>query len=326
VAGEPNVKLTGDIVASSLRRVFDDRTCRKLRQKAANSPDAAYIVSVLDVQGDTPSSNEPHIREKNRKVLASWDAYLSASEAIGMFDGQEGRDLKARLRSGKDPNFRAAMAECCAAWYLAGPNRQQLKPRPLGRTGKVLEFEFTSGGDSVYVEVKAPYSPIVDTVWVGDDSGKLENVLAAANRQFDTGVRNLLVLVPRVRIPVYQSRGQLAKALFAEPILSVPINSGIDNGGPDPVHNTTIQSGSFLMTRRANGQPFKKSGGPRFTRLSAVLTIEEFLGGESIEHRVLAAINPYAEAPISEEELAGVPILAVRDGILSWSDGESLWS
>lgn len=89
----------------------------------------------------------------------AWVDYIEAAWAGGMFDGDDGKELLARLRGVDDEGFRSAIAECFACWFFAKQLELPVSPRPQGRPGKKLEFlvQFPTG--SACVEVKAPYRP-----------------------------------------------------------------------------------------------------------------------------------------------------------------------
>jgi hypothetical protein len=127
--------------------------------------------------------------------------YLLAAFACGLFEDPHGADLRARLTGSDDENFRSAMSECLAAWYLAGRLRLRVEPRPEGRPGHPLEFVIKLSSGDINVEVKAPYRQITDDAWWGDDADLLQSVLRNANKQFEAGARNLLVIVPELRSP-----------------------------------------------------------------------------------------------------------------------------
>jgi hypothetical protein len=68
----------------------------------------------------------------------------------------------------------------------------------------------------------------------------------------------------------------------------------------------------------------KPGGGPAFTRVGAVLSIEEKLdevgGGCVMEHDVVLAHNPYATSPVPEGPWRDLPQLVRRDDHMAWTD------
>ena len=70
----------------------------------------------------------------------AWAHYLRCSFAVGMFDGKEGEDLRSRLAGRDDEQFRSAMSECFAAWFLSERLGLTVSPRPKGRQTRVLDM------------------------------------------------------------------------------------------------------------------------------------------------------------------------------------------
>lgn len=312
--------------ADVLRNVFTPEVLEKLRSQKNPTQRLLGRIDVLTANGSEPL--DPWKRERFRmlrKWKAAWDAYLTAAFAIGLFDGKNGEDLRSRLRAPDDENFRSGIAECMAAWFLAGKQRLPVRPRPIGQKGP-LEFSIKQLDGDIYAEVKAPYAPILDRVtfsW-GDDSHLLQRAIESANKQFNDGVRNLLVIVPNFRIPVHILLGQITRAFFGDMSIRIPIDTG--SGGPAGVAaNFFKPSGHLLATRLPSEKPFKPDNSPRFTRVSAILCIEEVPGVQSIEYSVLVVHNPYAQLSISEGIWGGLPQFVRRGDQMIWTDGGSPW-
>lgn len=299
-------------------------------------PEPRDRTAVLDACGAYPI--DPHDADQQRfwrALRASWEAYLSAASVCGLFDGDEGADLLARLRSADSDQFRGAIAECMCCWYLAGSMRLPLEPRPEGRGNRRLEFRSPRDGGDLLFEVKAPYVPPATGAWVGDDAPVLQAALDAANRQFDKGMKNVLVIVPEVRIPIYSSRRQLVRAFIAEDVIRMDLHR--EQGMfVNPRRDLDVR-GRFTRLWRDRG--FLS---PRFRRVSLVLSLERRVIDRAmyddsvfrqrfdlpntivIEHVVLAVHNPYTVAPIDREVFSHVPQLIVEQGILQWTDGAKL--
>jgi len=287
----------------------------KLRGVQNPSQLLKFRLRVLDTQGLATNHDL-------RKVKAAWEAYLDTAFGIGLFDDPHGLDLRSRLTSSQDDDFRSAMAEYMAAWYLAGKLRLTLQPRPPGRRNRVLEFRVTNTEIAINVEVKAPHREITNDFWWGNDSDLFQQALETANKQFPDDVANLLVLAPQIRIPVYSQRTQLIRAFLGELVISIPIDTR--SGGPaGPERNVFKPSGHFVKKHGATLS--KVDGIPRFTRVSAVLSIEETAGAYSIEHQTFLLHNPYAKMPISEKPWEVMPQLVLRDGKILWTDGAPVW-
>lgn len=259
-----------------------------------------------------------------RSQKAAWDTYLRAAYSVGLFEGSGANDLYARLTGTDDDNFRSAMAECLAAWFLAGPLRLKVSARPLGRPGHPLELAIHLNAGDVHAEVKAPHRPVRNQTFWGDDSDLLKKSLEDANRQFSAESANLLIVVPELRIPLSSMRGQLTRALFGDLRIVIPIDTR--TGGPaGPDRLEYEPTGHFVATHRPGGRAFKPSGEPRFTRVGGVLTIEEFPTLSVVDHRALVVHNPHATRQLREDIWAEIRQFVPRDGEMIWTDGASPW-
>jgi hypothetical protein len=118
-----------------------------------------------------------------RAYKSAWEVYLFAAFACGLFDGDHGKDLRARLTGVDDDSFRSAMSECLAAWYVAGHLKLAITPRPEGRPGHPLEFAITHRDGDINVEVKAPHRAVTTTFWWGDDSDLLQGARRTRSRR-----------------------------------------------------------------------------------------------------------------------------------------------
>jgi hypothetical protein len=309
-----------------LREVFPSEVREHLWSQTNPSHALKYRLEVLAACGPAPA--DPYWRDHLRGLRnqkAAWEVYLTAGFAVGLFDNVHGNDLRARLRSPNDDNFRSAMAECMSAWFLAGKLRMSLDGRPVGRPGHPLELRIKRSEGDIYVEVKAPNREIPDhQAWVGDDSDLLQEAVESSNKQFRSDIRNLLVIVPTLRISVCTLRRQITRAFFGDIRIRVPLDTG--SGQPvGPITEEFNPSGHFLSRYLPSGRPFKLDSTPRFTRVSAVLCIEELPGVQQIEHSALIVHNPYAKLRISETLWGNLPQLAVRGDQMAWTDGASPW-
>jgi hypothetical protein len=308
-----------------LADIFAPEVFERLASRQDPSQNLQYRLDVLTASG--PVQSDPCQIErvsKLRKKRAAWDTYLTAAYAIGLFDGPSGQDLRSRLQSPDEDNFRSAISECLAAWFLAGRCRLPVEPRPIGRPRHPLELCTQHPDGEIHVEVKAPHRRVVKTVWIGDDSDLLQQALESANKQFRDDVRNLLVIVPELRISVFDHRSQITRAFFVEMTLNWLVDTATGKS-VDPVFDDFKPSGHFLETRSRTGAPFKRDLSARFTRISAVLCIEEILGEQSIEHNALVLHNPNAHLHVTEELWRGLPQLVRREGQMVWTDHAGLW-
>ncbi len=169
------------------------------------------------------------------------------------------------MRSDVDHNIRSARAECLAAWFFVAKRGVPITPRPRGRGASVLEFRAEHPAGAFNVEVKAPFVERPGKHWSGNDAGVLQARFLEAQGQFDHGTPNVLVIVPQLRISVAEHRRQFVEAFIGQHMISVPISLD-DSPAPEP-------HGFF----KPDGRLAKQWGseGPRYTRVSAVVVIEE---------------------------------------------------
>jgi hypothetical protein len=158
---------------------------------------------------------------------------LQVALDCGLLEDSHGIDLRARLTGTDDDNFLSGISECLAAWFVTRTLHLQIKPRPTGRSGRVLEFAIVLPRGDIDVEVKAPRKLTTGPQW-GDDSESVKQAIFSANRQFKPGNRNLLVIAAdqsSIRwLPDELRRRALLKALFGENVIQVPIDP--KTGGP----------------------------------------------------------------------------------------------
>lgn len=100
-----------------LKDVFPAKVRERLISKINPSQELIYRLEILKASGPDPADSSKRTKLcDHRKRKSAWEAYLFAAFAIGLFDDEDGRDLRARLASTDDNNFRSAMAECMGAW------------------------------------------------------------------------------------------------------------------------------------------------------------------------------------------------------------------
>ena len=155
----------------SLQAVFDSQVIQRWAANSSKLPSLQYRIDVVTASGPYPA--DPHLRERVRRFRAqraAWEAYLDAAFACGMFSGDEGESLRARLTGTDESNFRAAMAECMACWYLAGKFGFNVAPNPPGRNNCVLDFHVQTSTEELVAEVKAPNRDRPEDGWWADDT------------------------------------------------------------------------------------------------------------------------------------------------------------
>lgn len=304
------------VPAEPLWAIFTPEIVQKLRRVRRPTALLDFRLQVLAAGGLNSHSDTG---QALRAYKAAWEVYLLAGFACGLFEGIHGADLRARLTGTDDDNFRSAMSECLAAWYLAGKLKLPIGPRPQGRPGHPLEFVIKLPDGDVNVEVKCPHRPITTEAWWGDDSDLLQRALHTANKQFEAGARNLLVVVPQTRISIFeQFRIPIERAFIGETVIQIPIDTR--TGGPaGPTTFPFKQSGDFTRSWRAGDQSSPQYA-PRHTRVGAALFLNDYNDGPEVKHRVLIVHNPNAAAPLPADTWTGIPEFSFQSGQWRWSD------
>jgi hypothetical protein len=244
-----------------------------------------------------------------RALRAAWWMYIEHADGVGLLDN----DLRQRLTSQDDDDFRGALAECQTSWFFNC------------RLGTGLRRHAGSGGDfddgaTMRVEVKAPYVPVQSDVIHGDDSDVLAKCIKKAGEQFDESTTNLVVICPLLRTPVWMQRDQIVKACIGEWAISVPVS--LDGSEPGDAKPIFLQNGKLAKM-------FPKGGafGPDHRRVSAVATIEEKVcvkpEGWTIQHIAYVVHNPFAAVRAPESIFDDHPQLVLRDTSMSWTDMRS---
>lgn len=287
--------------------VFTPEVLSALNSRRTLSNDLRQRLRILAAGAHDDTS----FARRRRAFKSAWEAYFAAAFAIGMFEGADGKDLMNRLRGYDDAAFRGALSECLVAWYLAGKLGLPVEVRPEGMSGRPLDLVIHLADGDINVEVKASYREIPDSGFFhGDDRDLLERDLRKANSQFKKGDRNLLVLVPMLRIGIDSNwRIPLEAAFIGDTKIAVPIN--LTTG--EPVGDVSVAFFASGQLTRQGKEP------PRFTSVSAVLClVEQYENG--IEHLALMLRNPNAIAPISGDGWEGIAEFVRRDGRWQWTD------
>ena len=284
-----------------------------------------------------------------RAQKAAWERYLEAGFACRMFEGDKGSDLRGRLTGIDDDNFRSAMAECLVCWFFAGRMRLPINPSAPGREGKNLEMTVFDDDRDIGVEVKAPYRPHRDVGW-GDDSDAIEGVLEQAEKQFDKGQPNILVVVPSGRLQFCASRKPLMRALYGRSKITFLVSKKTGAAVTEP-KSEFFAEGKFFNNKRPGGKLFKpRDSMPAYQRVSALMCIEERVvesdpeaallsprGDDErreadrriaqnriwIEHEVVVLHNPFAYHPIRTDLFQEFPQCVPAESKMIWSDGHS---
>jgi len=298
-----------------LRDIFDDDVLNRLAALNGATASQRERLAVLTARDRLPET-DPRASQLRywRAKRSAWDTYVTAAAAVGIVD----EDLKQRLTGEDDDNFRGAIGECLACWYLTGVLDMLISGRGKGRPGKAPDFHVVTTSGELTAEVKAPYEePPRNATWSGDASDLVASVIDTANKQFSSDGPNLLVLVPSLTFALRDMRYQAIKAFYGEYKIVVPINRRGDK--PFESRSEFFAQGKFL----------KRWPEARFTRIGAVLSVEEkYVDRETeagehqgwIEHRALVPHNPHAPHKIPAE-LFDCPQFQEVSGGMAWSDG-----
>lgn len=320
-----------------LKEVFGSVGRVDLRDYPSASEQLRFRLDVLAASGPYPSDEDvAYDLCFLRARKAAWETYLYAAFACGMFEGTEGQDLRARLTSVDDANFRSGMSECETCWFLAGRMKLPVDPGAPGRDSKNLEMQILLADQIVGVEVKAPFRETPRTppgrarlVPAGEDSDKIERCLKAANKQFSKGGPNVLVIVPSLPRPLFTRRRPLLHAAYGQSKLTWQVNTRTGEAA-GPLTTQFFPEGKFLETKLPGGRSLKPDGFPAYRRVSALLCIEERLvekgtpSGTSVtwvDHNVLVLHNPYAYHPVSPDIWDEFPQLVPVGNHMEWTDG-----
>lgn len=262
--------------------------------------------------------------EYNRASRNAWNNYVAVASMHGFFSQSENCDLRKRLTDREDNNFRGAMAECMAAWFFLETLGWKITPRPRGQGRRELELTAMSPEGPIMVEVKAPFREQFGTMGSGNDSDLIEKTLQRANNQFASGNKNLLFLAPKLRSSLGQDRYQIIQALIGQTTIDISIKNPEVEEDPNLIkfEEPRVEFQLDGMFTRL----IKKDCSPGFTRVSAVLSVEEIFRYHDdtpyIDHTMLLVHNPYASTPLSPNTFSNVvQFQAFPDG-WRWADGQ----
>lgn len=322
--------MTTDGASDALARVYDEGALARFHEYlAVVHPDSAderdvkhvrWLVEVITASGPPPSDTWlADAMARRRASRAALDVYAGAADACGLLDA----NMVERLRSTEERNFRSARAECVTAWFLAGRLGHRVAPLVGGgRERRQLEFGATTHEGLLVVEVKASRVDVPKSGhWSGDDFKALEKDMRDASDQFGRGTRNLLVLVPQLRSPVYSDREQLEK-FIGERVMVVPVATERGVHVPSP-HPGFVPRGRFVRYGKTDKDGTRL---PAHTRVSAVMSIEcglvdDARGIPYVDHRVVVVHNPNAEQPIDPRTFGSYPqLVRVSDTEMVWTD------
>ncbi len=287
-----------------MRHIFTPHVLEQLKSTKNMTDHLNFRIDVLEASDPPPPDDLSVTRLQYLKAKkAAWETYFSAAQAIGLLDGKEGNDLIAKLRGKDGAHFYSAVAECLSCWYLASKLRLQVETKPKGRGGKMLDLLVQYNGEQFNVEVKAPFWEEDAELHLTEDSKKMNKCLKNANEQFAKECNNILFLVPKYPTILFHFRDPLIQAFYVEEGIALLMD--IKTMKPiEPSRIATRPTGSFLRNATYKGNFFKPDKSPRYTRVGAVVVLEEFYNTTQssifIDHYCLVLHNPHAIRPISQ--------------------------
>jgi hypothetical protein len=279
-----------------LTDIFTDEIIGRLRKCAANSPSAEFRCRVLSLpdkqvnqQGSAACEQQVYEQTRDR-----WNRWIARAIAAGLFQEPHGAELKSRLTGIDHDGFRSALAECMTCWALSSELGLQVQPRPSGRGGCVLEFAVQTNHAEISFEVKSPrfrgsslFGPAPEesaaALKVYSGAFAMRAALRSANRQFARARRNILVIaLPEIEkgpaaMLFERWPASLIRAFYGEP----------RDYGSIGAANQFAAQGIFLTRHR---------GVPRFTRISAVIGLEDSGCYPKLQAAVLH--NPCSQNPV----------------------------
>ncbi len=307
---------------------------QEVRNRWRNKPTEILIrrLDILNACGPYPSDHKGRCRLMHyRAIRSAWETYIYSAFACGLFEGERGKELRGRFASRDANDFRSAISECLTCWFLAAHLGLPVNGEMPGQNSKILDMRTVINNDNVGVEVKSPYrttSPH-DEVICGHDADLLACCLQEANKQFNKDIPNILIIVPELRFPVFSLRLQLITALYGQEVITCKVDKKTGAmAGPTEIKFNP--DGKFLKKHLDSGKLIKRNGRPPFTRISAVVVIEERIREHKpiwwIDHDVLIAHNPNANYPINPKTFNGYIQFKDLGGGYGWSDGKPLES
>jgi hypothetical protein len=323
------------VPADPVAAIFTRDVLDRLAALNSPTPQQSMRLRVLTTRGPLPDGAHRDLLttvQHDRALRAAWDAYLTAAFACELFEPPHGADLQQRLTGTDDDNFRSAMAECMACWFIAGKLGLKVTPRPAGAAGKIPDLCIERDDGNITVEVKAPYRAPLAPSYVGfvrDDSHVLAATVDEANKQFAKGSRNLLFIAPSLQQPFLERRDMI-KAFFGDHKIVVPLALGRPGAEPGPWRTEFVPEGKLLKPWDA--------GKPRFTRVSAVICVREgYRDSEAyrqfgatpvlpqtihVEHEWYVVHNPHCPCPVPQDIWGSCPQLIRVGDAMRWTDNE----
>ena len=310
---------------AALDRVFPRQLRESLSSRQNISQELQSHLDILTTQSSCSCNSDTKIQQKyNLAIKRAWEQYLESAKQNNLLQVDNEESVR-RLQELESDNFRSAMSECMVCWFFDKKLRLPIIPKPPGRDGRILDMGATIKGQNVGIEVKAPHRPTPIGAWTGDDSDLIEKALAQSNKQFSDECPNILVIVPSLRTRMYSDRRPIITALLGKEVLAFEVDKETGSAVSEP-RAEMVLDGKFT-------KPIKRDHSPGYTRISAVVVIEESVKENTIRifgkyiiisytmvHEILALHNPFAKFTVSQELFGKWPQLVREDGYMVWTD------
>ena len=231
-----------------IKEVFSSEVRALWRKQSRQNQELATRLQIIEAFGPVPSCRLLSFDLRiYRAIKAAWDTYLCAAWMTGLLNSNMNCDLLKRLRDSDEANFRGAMSECLACWFLGAKLHLPIIPVRKGRNKKNIDFGVNINGQVVGVEVKSPYRERRTGSWNGGDEGIVTQCIKKANSQFANDAPNLLVLVPFLRTSMISNRYQLVAAAYGEQGVAFRIDTTTGRAIEDP-QSSFFPNGQFFKT------------------------------------------------------------------------------
>ncbi len=310
---------------AAIDSVFPEPLLESLSSRQNISQELQSHLDILATRKSCSFNSDIRTEQKyNLATKRAWEQYLESARRHNLLQ-VDNDEIVRRLQKLESDNFRSAMSECMACWFFDKKLSLPIRPKVPGRNGKILDMGVTMKGQNVGIEVKAPHRPTPIGAWAGDDSDLIEKALAHSNKQFSEAHPNILVIVPSLRTRMHSDRRPMIAALLGKEVLVFEVDKETGSAVSEP-RPEIVLNGKFT-------RPIKRDHNPGYTRISAVVVIEESVKEKAIRifgkyiiisvlvaHKVLALHNPFAKFTVSQELFEKWPQLVREDDYMVWTD------
>jgi hypothetical protein len=283
-----------------------------LARHSGRSEELRYRVAVLSACGPYPSDPLRADRLGHfRAQKAAWESYLQGAMAAGLFTGELGNELSARLRNADADQFRSALAECLACWYFRARLKVPVERAVTQRGSRPSEIVVWLDEQRVFVEVKSPQWTKSNKSF-GGGTGILKRCLQDASKQLSGDNANIVFLAPEIWGRIFNHRNDLTRALLGESALRLHFDPETGDAVTSPT-NVFVPEGRLLKR-------WGRDGRPQHTRIKP-LNADRTRPAYVIQHDVLVIHNPNAKRALAPDSFHDCQQLICRDSALEWTDG-----